>query len=467
MSFCPPSLLDFGQVVAKPALGEKFLPLPHIIQVANALNRVITGTLPGGKRNLIINIPPRHGKTLFSCEIFPAFGLGINPGSKFILTGSTIDRSRRSSVRVKKIIRCPEYRRIFPWTAIDDSDTDAKEEWYTTAGGGLYAVGATGSIIGFGAGSDLPGFWGAIIVDDPLKYLEARSETVRKSVIDNLTGGIMTRVNGANTPIILIMQRLHPEDPCGWLLKNFPDDWHLLSLKCVQDDGSHLWPGKLSPEYLERLRIIDPFTYYNQYQQSARMPGGNMILEKWWGTWTQDDLNQCRGLFMTADTAYKKTKGADNSAISVWAYSPDAILLIDQVSGKWEWPDLVKQAKRLRDQYRPVRANELHLGPIVIEDKASGTSLEQHLRSEGFSVVPWSGKGKDKVFWAKQMLPGIYGKDGISGKSILLPESAPWKEEFLEEAGEFTEDMSHSHDDRLNTVWIADDVWRSSGGIIR
>lgn len=354
---------------------------------------------------------------------------------------------------------------MFPGSDIDKGDTDAQDEWYLSAGGGMYAVGSTGSIIGFGAGSVLPGFYGAIIIDDPMKAIEARSETVRQSIIDNLTGGIMTRRNGEHTPIIMIMQRLHPLDPCGWVLDNF-EDWDHLVLPCINPDGSLLWPGRIGKDYLDRLRIIDPFTFYNQYQQSAKLPGGNMVKEEWWGRWTRDDLNRCRGIFFTADTAFKKTKTADYSAISVWAYGPNAILLYDQRHGKWEWPELVRNAKELYDLYKPRRINELQIGPMVIEDKASGTSLEQHLRKAEIPTVAWSGQGMDKVFWAKQMLPGIYGTNGVDGKTILIPESAPWLKPFLTEAGEFAEDMSHAHDDRLNTVWIADDVWRNSGGII-
>lgn len=455
MSFDFP-LIDFGKTIAQPVFGESFQDLYHIKLIAHKLEQVFCGCLPDGKKNLIINIPPRHGKTWLTGELFPAWCFGLNPKCRFISTSVSINRARRSSIRIKRLINHPLYQELFPWTKIDKGDTDTQEEWYTTAGGGYYAVGATGAVIGFGAGLDLPGFYGCILIDDPIKAMEARSEVVRKSVLDNLTGGIMTRVNGEDVPIIIIMQRLHPNDPCGWVMKNFPGEWDQLILPCVNDDGSMLWPGKISKEYLDTLKEVDPFTYFNQYQQNPIKPGGNMLKNSWWKTWTQDDLNKCTGLFLTADTAFKKTKGADNSSITVFAYSPEALLMIDQVHGKWEWPDLVKNAKEMHENYRPTKMNELPMGPFIIEDKASGTSLIQQLSSiDGIDVRMWSPKGRDKVFWVRDMLTPLF-----CGK-IKIPVLAPWREGFLEEASAFTEDDSHDHDDRLNTVWIAHDAWRN------
>ena len=73
----------------------------------------------------------------------------------------------------------------------------------------MYATGTGGTITGFGAGKMREGFGGAIIIDDPHKADEARSETMRQNVIDWFQNTLESRKNSTNTPIIVIMQRLH------------------------------------------------------------------------------------------------------------------------------------------------------------------------------------------------------------------------------------------------------------------
>ena len=159
------------------------------------------------------------------------------------------------SEHIKDAVASDWYQRIFPDVEIKP-DASAKQKWYTTEGGGVYATSAQGQITGFGAGtvetdaadiesflygdeSDEPlrgnpdkgietlvaaqadaeqyQFGGAIIIDDPLKVVDADSPVVRQKVIDIFEGTIRSRVNSRNTPIIVVMQRLHKDDLCGYL----------------------------------------------------------------------------------------------------------------------------------------------------------------------------------------------------------------------------------------------------------
>lgn len=82
----------------------------------------------------------------------------------------------------------------------------------------MYATGTGGTITGFGAGKHRDGFGRAIIIDDPHKADEAKSDTIRKGVIDWFQNTLESRKNSPETPIIVIMQRLHEDDLAGWLL---------------------------------------------------------------------------------------------------------------------------------------------------------------------------------------------------------------------------------------------------------
>src|SRR5207237_7285755 len=112
----------------------------------------------------------------------------------------------------RELVQHEENRAIFPEIELR-GDSQAKDEWRTTDGGIVYAVGAGGTITGYGAGKERPDFGGAIIIDDPHKADEVRSDIMRKGVIEWFQNTLESRKNSpARTPIILIMQRLHEED---------------------------------------------------------------------------------------------------------------------------------------------------------------------------------------------------------------------------------------------------------------
>lgn len=114
-----------------------------------------------------------------------------------------------NSANVRGVIQHEAYREVFPAVSLA---SDAQHHWKTEQGGVMYATGAGGTITGFGAGKHREGFGGAIIIDDPYKADEATSEVMRKNVIDWFQNTLESRKNSPDTPIIVIMQRLHEED---------------------------------------------------------------------------------------------------------------------------------------------------------------------------------------------------------------------------------------------------------------
>ena len=80
-------------------------------------------------------------------------------------------------------------------------------------------------------------FAGAIIIDDPIKPEDALSDTVRERVNNRFETTIRNRVNSRKTPIIIIMQRLHEHDLCGYLQEIEPDEWTVITLPCITYDA--------------------------------------------------------------------------------------------------------------------------------------------------------------------------------------------------------------------------------------
>lgn len=259
--------------------GKRFVVGKHHRMICDKLNDVLQGKI----KRLIINIAPRYSKTELVSRIFVAAGLAINPASKFILLSYSGDLSLGSSVAVKDIVKSEEYQRLF--NVEIGKGTDTKSQWDTSVGGGVYATSSLGQVTGFGAGAvenegDTWQFGGAIVIDDPIKPLDALSDNIREAVNLHFETTIRNRVNSRNTPIIIIMQRLHEHDLCGYLMGLEPDEWDVLSIPCIgyDEDGNEeaLWPFKHTLEELHKIEAANQFVFETQYMQNPQPLEGFM-----------------------------------------------------------------------------------------------------------------------------------------------------------------------------------------------
>ena len=259
--------------------GYRWLRGPHHKLICDALMRVYLGEC----KRLIINIAPRYSKTELAVINFISWTLGHFPDSEYIHTSYSGRLAANNSWQTREVVQHEEYQSIFINKVVDlKTDSQAKDEWRTTAGGCIYAVGAGGTITGYGAGKNRDGFGGAIIIDDPHKADEARSDLVRQNVIDWFQTTLESRCNSPQTPIILIMQRLHEHDLAGWLIDGGNgEEWELLSLPTLEYEGTDhekaLWPDKHTLKDLQRLKLAKPYTFSGQYQQSPCTPEGNIF----------------------------------------------------------------------------------------------------------------------------------------------------------------------------------------------
>ncbi len=252
--------------------GYAWRRAPHHRAVCDALMRVFRGECS----RLIINIPPRYSKTELAVLMFIAWALGQVPDAEFIHTSYSATLASNNSAAVRGLIQHEAYRAIFPAVQLS---AEAKAHWTTTQGGVMYAAGAGGTITGFGAGKMRDGFGGAIIIDDPHKADEARSDVIRQGVIDWFSNTLESRKNDPErTPIILIMQRLHEHDLAGWLLAGGNGEtWDHVCLSAWQDDDTPLWPEKHSAEDLLRMEAAAPYTFAGQYRQRPSPPKGGIF----------------------------------------------------------------------------------------------------------------------------------------------------------------------------------------------
>lgn len=280
--------LLFTRYFFKERFKRGFVVNSHHIQICDALDRVLLGKT----KRLAISIAPRYGKTELAVKNFIALGLAINPSSKFIHLSYSQSLALDNSEEARDFINELEYKKLFPWVQMDKSST-AKNKWYTTEGGGVYATATGGQITGFGAGEvdeesidefiteNNNKFAGAIIIDDPLKPDDADSEIKRERVNQRFETTIRSRTNSRNTPIIVIGQRLHESDLIGYLRTNEPDEWEFIDLPCISEDeyGNEvaLWEFKQTLAELIKIREADDRVFETQYQQNPQNIKGKLL----------------------------------------------------------------------------------------------------------------------------------------------------------------------------------------------
>lgn len=266
-------LYFFSRYMFKERRKYKWMHNWHHRTICDALMKVYRGET----KRLIINVPPRYSKTELAVINFMAWCFGKAPDSEFIHVSYSATLAANNASQTRNLVLEDAYKRVFPSVKLRE-DSKAKDDWRTVDGGVCYSQGTGGTITGFGAGKLRDSFGGAIIIDDPHKASEARSDTIRKSVIEWFQNTLESRTNSPDTPIIVIMQRLHEEDLAGWLLDGGNgEQWEQLELSAIQPDGTALWPAKHTIEDLNRMELAAPYVFSGQYRQRPSPPAGGFF----------------------------------------------------------------------------------------------------------------------------------------------------------------------------------------------
>ena len=355
--------------------GKEFLPNWHHQAIDYALEQIIQGQ----NTRLIINLQPRSLKSLIVSVAYPAFVLGHDPKKKIYVISYGADLSDQHSRDFRAIVESPWYQRVFPRMRITKS---LENEVTTTERGYRRSTTVMGSLTGMGG--DL------FILDDPQKAVDAQSDARRKSLNQWFSNTLISRLDNKRTgAIIIVMQRVHMNDLCGYVTEK-SDEWTVLSLPAIAErdqsipigrDRFHqrkasevLHPAHEPIEALENLqKMMPPDTFAAQYQQRPVPEGGVMIKREWLRYYEVLPERTYRSkVFLSVDTAAKDGALNDWSVCTAWQLDDGAYYLIDLVRGRFEYPQLrdmvIAQAKR----HKP--------SVVLIEDAHTGIALAQELK---------------------------------------------------------------------------------------
>lgn len=448
------SLLKFTQYFFYLRTGRKFaLSEPigresHYITICRALHRVMKGEVT----RLIINVPPRYGKTELLIH-FIAWAMADFPDSNFLYVSYSLGLAKKQTKTVKQIMQMNEYRDTFNFGISDE--TSAGGNFETTKGGSVYAAGADGEITGRGAGiKGIKRFGGCIVIDDIHKPSEVSSDTIRKSVNEWYFNTLQSRLNDPDqTPIIFIGQRLHEDDLAGNLIKS--DEWETIIIPALDDAGNPLHPSMHNRDKLLKMQETMPYVYSSQYQQNPQPSGGGIFKPEWF--YVAEEEPEILATFICADTAETDKSYNDATVFSFFGLykikqgdvETDIIGLhwINCVELRIEPKDLEHEfmsfyARCMRHSQKPRM--------VAVEKKSTGVTLLSTLKTiRGLNVLDIertkASGNKTTRFLEIQPI--------VAARQVSLPKNGIHTANVIEHMRKITANDSHRHDDIADTLY--------------
>lgn len=326
---------------------------------------------------LIIQLPPRIGKSELVSRKFPPFVLGRHPEWEVVCATYNQDLASDFGREVRSVLLDPVYGQVFPDVHIRP-DSNAVDYVKFMERGSYTAVGIGGALTGRGAH--------VLIIDDPVKNQEdADSELVRENTWKWYQTVARTRL-APGGGIILCLTRWHEMDLAGHLLEQQKvnpggDRWMVYSYEALStkadarrgvDESLHpeRWPAE---EYRKLRATLDPRIWSALYQQNPVPPEG-IHFKRDWFQWENGPTEPGKWVwYIATDFAVSLKQTADFTVL--WAFGVDEegrVHFAKPVRGRFQPMEIVEKLCDLMEQYRPVQ--------VAIENVHISKSLGPFLR---------------------------------------------------------------------------------------
>jgi len=422
--------------------GDKFLVNRHHEKIRDSLNDVKSGKI----KNLLINMPPRYGKTAVAVICFIAQSIAANPKAKFIHLSYSDDLALENSSSTRELIMSEAFQELWPIQLKEDANS--KKKWYTLEGGGLYATSTGGPVTGFGAGATVEDkdalelFYGAIIIDDPIKIDDAFSKEKRDFINARLNNTFKSRRNNRWTPIIIIMQRVNEDDMSGYVLNGgMGEEFHHLKLAAINDDGTPLWSVKHTIEELERERRADAFTFSGQMMQEPSPEDGIFFKKEWFKRYRLGEEPKNLIKYGAGDYAVSDGKGDFTEQAIAGFDNNQALWILDWWSGKTTSDVWIEEQIKLARRYEPmIWAAE----GGIIRRAVEPYLLAAQRKSGCFYRLEWLTSNQNKAANARSF------QAMASQGNVWIPQTV-WGDELIIQLLQFP---SGKHDDKVDVCGL-------------
>ena len=440
-----------------------FVPGWHIYAIIDHLEAVSRGEI----RNLLINVPPRHMKSLLVSVFWPAWEWIRWPERRWLFSSYAFGLSMRDSLKCRRLIESPWYQSLWGDRYALTLDQNTKSRFDNNRSGYRLSTSVGGAATGEGGDR--------IVCDDPHNVQEAESDSIRNGTLEWFDVVMSTRVNDPKTSaMVVVMQRCHQRDLSGHLLDK--GVWEHLCLPAEYEGskrvtsigfsdprtehGELLWKEQFGQKEIADLKVnLGSYAAAGQLQQRPSPAGGGMIKPHWFRFWQSPNANlppvivrmpdgtqrsvvaheiaHVEEQAQSWDCSFKDLDTSDYVVGQIWGRTGSSFLLLDQVRGRMDLPATVKAVREQSKRWPNCFAK-------LIEDKANGPAVMQMIAHDIPGVLAVNPEG-GKVARAAAVSPLI------EAGNVYLPHPMfmPWVADFLEECAAFP---NGAHDDQVDAM---------------
>ncbi|MFW6120258.1 MAG: phage terminase large subunit [Petrotogales bacterium] len=405
--------------------NDEFVPNWHIPFLCKELEYVAYRVANKKTRDydLIINIPPGTTKTALVSIFWPLWIWTKWHWMKFITSSYSGSLSLESAEYSRDIMRSQKFKMLYPELDLrPDKDTKTNfkliKKHYNYSKGVQPVIMQGGNRFSTSVGGTVTGFHGHInIVDDPIDPTAALSEKEIKSTNHWISQTLsMRKADKRVTTTVVIMQRLHQNDPSGYML-NEPDRKvrHICLPGEIRNYKQQLNPPELEENYVDDL--LDPirmpwevmknmkaelgqYGYAGQIGQKPTPPGGGMFQIENFQTVDQNvDPKLIEYIVRYWDkAATAKVDAPYTAGVKIARLRGGKYLVMDVKRGQWS----ADKREKMIDDTAAADGNHVHI--FVEQEPGSGGKesaqiTEQRLKNKGFSCFADRPQG-DKIFRA-------------------------------------------------------------------
>ncbi len=348
---------------------------------------------------LIVNCPPRFAKSSIVTILWPIWCWLHNPTLDFLACSYEIDLAVNHNQDRRRLLDSKWFKDHFGDSVKLSTDRSQAGEFSNLHGGTMMA--ASSNSKAQGRGGDV------VICDDLLSADMAFSEVFRSETNSWLTHQLPQRLNNpSESSIVVVAQRLHQNDPCGYLLAQEDSDWFLLKLALVAEEDER-WEFPISKrvvirqkgECLDskrwskkviRQRQQNRLVWAGQFQQEPTDPSGNMI--------RVDDIQYFGGRdpktnvldpvapaefdrkILSVDCSFKNRSSSDYVVVLVVGVVASRRYILHVTNAHLDLDGTMNEIRNARNLFGPVSAT-------LVEDAANGTAVIAKLTQEIPGVV--------------------------------------------------------------------------------
>lgn len=401
----------------------------HVDAITEHLEAVTSGQI----RNLLINIPPRHEKSLNVSVFWPTWVWTAQPHIQWLYSSYVQALSTRDSVKCRRVIQSPWYQERWGHGFRMTGDQNVKTRYENDKNGYRIATSVGGA--GTGDGGDI------IVVDDPHNVLEGESDKKREAVLTWWDEVMSTRLNNPQTGAkVIVMQRVHERDLSGHVLEQGGYEHLMIRAEYVltthvsvtgfrdprTKQGDLLWPERFPQSVIDDLKIrLGDYAYSGQCQQEPTARKGGLFERGWFEV--VDEVPKPGPRVRYWDKAGTEGGGKYTVGVLQVRRKDGVIFIEDVVRGQWGGPEREEWIKQTAE----ADVNKYGVGAVsIIMEQEPGSAGKDVIEASILNLAGHSAEGHrptgDKFTRARPLASGAK-----AGNVKVL--KADWTEAFLAE----------------------------------